>query len=109
MRMRGRDHIRSRRMHLRMNCESGDIDGTLPVHDLAAMIHENEIRDANLAEMHPKRIDPEMFRPFRIAGRDVAGNAFIVSEFREQPERRSEPLLAMAPFLFRAGKLGRTG
>ena len=40
--------------------------------------------------MHSERIDPEMIRPFGIAGGDVPRDAFIESEFCEQPEGRRQ-------------------
>lgn len=83
MRMRGGDHIRSSRMHLRVNRKRGHIDRVLAFHYLAAVIHQDQIGDANLAEMHSKRIHPKMIRTVRIPRRNVAGYAFIKTVLRE--------------------------
>jgi hypothetical protein len=59
--------------------------------------------------MHAKWIHPEMIELFRISRRDVPGDAFVESEFREEPESGSQPLLAVFAFFGRRGELRRSG
>ena len=85
------------------------VDRILPFHDLAVVIHQNEVGDANLAEVHAEGIDPEMIEVFGVAGGDVSGDAFVESEAREQAEGAGQALLAMLALLFQCGKAGGSG
>src|SRR5712675_805029 len=109
MRMRRRDHVRPRVMHARVNRKRRSVQRMLALHHFAFSVHQHQIRNANLAEVHAKRIHPEMIRAIRIARRDVPGNAFVETKFREQAKRSRQPLFAMPAFLFNAGELGRSG
>src|SRR5258705_1044145 len=100
MRMRRRDHVWSRVMHARMNRNGRAIQRMLAFHYFAFRVHQHQIRNANLAEVHAKWIHPEMIRPLRIARRDVPGNAFVETKFREQAKRSRQPLFTMPAFLF---------
>src|SRR5258708_4110932 len=100
MRVRRRDHVRSRMVHAGMNRKRRSIQRMLAFHYFAFSIYQHQVRNANLAEVHAKRIHPEMIRPLRIARRDVPGNAFIETKLREQAKRSRQPLFAMPPLLF---------
>ena len=71
------------------------------------MIYQNQIGDANLAEVHAERVHPEMIEPLRIAGGDVAGDAFVKTEAGEQTKRGGEPLHAVTALFGGRGKDGR--
>src|SRR2546428_8755082 len=68
------------------------------------MIYQNQIGDANLAEVHAERVHPEMIEPLRIAGGDVAGDAFVKTEAGEQTKRGGEPLHAVTALFGGRGK-----
>src|SRR2546425_737610 len=71
------------------------------------MIYQNQIGDANLAEVHAERVHPEMIEPLRIAGGDMAGDAFVKTEAGEQTKRGGEPLHAVTALFGGRGKDGR--
>ena len=81
--VRGRNHVRARRMHARVNCERRCIHRILSFHYVAAVIHENQIRGANLAEVHPEWIHPEMIQLLRIARGDVSCHSLVEAEARK--------------------------
>jgi len=62
---------------------------------------QSQIPDANLPEVHPERIDPEVVQALRIASGDVSGNAFVEPEAREEPKGGGQSLLAMPTFLLK--------
>src|SRR5882724_6794426 len=106
MSVSGGHDIGARGVDLRVNREGCTVEGVLPFHDLALVIHQNEVGDANLAEVHAEGIDPEMIEAFGVASGDVSGNAFIESKSREQSEGARQALLAMPAFLFQRGEAG---
>ena len=108
MRMRRADHIRARVMHIGMNRKRRAIQRMLAFDHFAFRVHQHQVGNANLAEVHAKRIYPEMIQPLRIARGDVPGDALVETKFREQPERSSEALFAMPPLLFESGELRRS-
>jgi hypothetical protein len=58
--VRSCDYVRACRMYPRVNRECRDVNGMVALDDFASMIYQNQIRDANLTEVHPKGINPEM-------------------------------------------------
>src|SRR5579859_2758502 len=104
MRVRRGNHIRSRSVYLRMNRKCRSIYRMVAFDDLAPMVHQNQVRRADLPEMHPERVHPEMVQPFRVAGRDVAGHSFIKCKTRKQAKCGGEHALAMQALLGRGGK-----
>src|SRR5712672_2332945 len=100
MRVRRRNHVRPHMVYARMYRKRRAIQRMLAFHYYALSVHQHQIRNANLAEVPAKRIHPEMIRPLRIARRDVPGNAFVETKFREQAKRSRQPLFAMPPLLF---------
>ena len=105
--MGGGHHVRPRRVHLRVDGKRGAVQASVSLHYVAAIVHQNQIRDPHLAEVLPKGIDPKMIGQLRIAGGDVACHALVESESREQAEGCSQPLLSMLPLLSGAGECGR--
>ena len=75
-------------VHTGMNRESRSIHRVSSFDDLSLMIHKNQIRRANLPEVHPERVDPKMIELFWVASRDMASDTLGESETREKPERR---------------------
>jgi hypothetical protein len=84
MRVRSGDHVSTRCVYLRMNRERRSIYRMLALDDLAMMVHQNQVRRADLPEVHPERIHPKMVPSFRIACGDVPGYSFIKSKTRKQ-------------------------
>ncbi len=105
--MSGGHDIRACGVDLRVNRECRSIHRILSFHHLASVIHQNQIGDANLAEMHAEGIDPKMIEPFRVAGRDVAGHSFVESEARKKAERAGQALLAMQALFGQSAELRR--
>jgi hypothetical protein len=103
----GGDDVLAGGVDARVDGESGEIDFRAAFDDIASVIYENEIGSANLAEVHAKGIDPEMIEPLGIAGGDVAGDAFIEAEAREEAKRGGEALFAMAALFGGRCKDGR--
>jgi hypothetical protein len=71
------------------------------------MIHENQVRRADLAEVHPEWVYPEVVEAFRITRRNVPSHTFIETETRKEPEGRRQHALAVRAFLGRCRKLRR--
>jgi hypothetical protein len=67
MSMCSRNYIWARGMYLRADRKCGDVHGVVTLDHLAAMVHQNQIRDANPTEVHSEGIDPEVVQAFGIA------------------------------------------
>src|SRR5579864_7161702 len=107
MRVCGGNDIGTGRVHLRVNGKRGGIHRISAFHHLATMIDENQIRGANLSEMHAERVDPEVIPPLRITRGDMTRDALVKSEQREETKCRGQPLFPMAALLFCRGKSWR--
>ena len=94
-------------MNARVNGEGGEIDFGAAFDDFAGMIHQNQIGSANLAEVHAKGIHPEMIEALGIARGDVAGDAFVKAEPREEAKGGGEALFAVAALFGGSSKDGR--
>jgi hypothetical protein len=103
----GSHHVGAGGVDARVNGEGGEIDFRAAFDDIASVIYENKIGSANLAEVHAKGIHPEMIEPLGIARGDVAGDAFIKAEAREEAESGGEALFAMAALFGGSRKDGR--
>src|ERR1700733_6608095 len=104
MSVRCGNYIGTGGVHTGMDREGRSIHWVFSLHDLALMIHKNQIRSANLPEVHAERVDPKMIELFGIAGGDVSRDTFIESETREQPEGGGQHSFAVEPFFRRGGK-----
>src|ERR1700730_16496023 len=107
MRMRRGNHVSARSVYLRVNRECRSIYGVAALDDLAAMVDQDQIRRADLPEMHPEGVHPEMVQPFRVAGGDVPGHSFIKCETRKQAKCGGKHALAMQTLLGSSGKFRR--
>ena len=83
MRVRGRNRIRPRRVNPRMNRESRGIDVVVALDHLALFVDQHKVGGTNLREVHAERIHPEPVSVLRVARRDVAGHAFVISKASE--------------------------
>ena len=97
--MRGGDHVGPRRVHLRVDRERGAVHHRVALDDLAGVVDADQVGDADVLEVHPERVDPEVVEVLGVAHGDVAGDALVEAELAEQPERRREPLLAVQALL----------
>src|SRR5665213_989154 len=75
--------------------ECRDVDRLVPVHDLALVVDQDQVRGPDMAEVHTERIDPEMVGSFGVACRDVAGHPLVEAELREEAEGGGQALLAV--------------
>src|SRR5450631_3700240 len=107
MRVRSGNHVRACSVYLRVNCKRCAIYRMFALDNFATMVHQNQVRCADLTEMHPERIHPEMVWSFRIASRNVTGYSFIESETRKQAKCSGKHALAVQAFLGRRGKFRR--
>jgi hypothetical protein len=85
----------------------GDQAFVIQLDHLARFIHHDQVRAADLAEVHAKWIHPETVRPLGIAHRDMTGHALAETESSEQPQCRGQAHFAMAALLFERGEHGR--
>jgi hypothetical protein len=56
------------------------------LHHLTTMVHQNKVGNANLSEVHPERIHPEVVESLRIASCYVASHSLVESKRREDTE-----------------------
>lgn len=77
------------------------------------IVDEQQIRNTNLAEVLPDRVNPEARVVLRIANSDVTGGTVSGVEAGEQAEGGSQALLAVTAFpldgIARQGRHGRRG
>ena len=59
------------------------------------VVDQDQVRHADLLEVHPQRVDPEVVEPLRVAGGDVTRHPFVEPELPEQSEGGGEALLAV--------------
>ena len=93
-------------MHLRVDRERGAVDHRVALDHLAGVVDTDQVRDADVLEVHAERVEPEPVEVLGIAHRDVAGDTLVEPELAEQAERRGEALLAVQPFLLHRVELG---
>ncbi len=93
------DHVGSSLVDGRVDHEGGAIDGPGSVDDIAVVVHQQQVADADVAEAHRERVDPEVIGELRIADGDVAGNAFAEAEAAEDAQCAGESLLAVQPLV----------
>ena len=108
MGVRSGNHIGTGAMHAGMNGEGCSIHRVFSFDDFAVMIYENQIRRANLPEVHAERVDPKMIELFGIACGDVSGDTFVESETREKPEGGGQHSFAVQSLFRRGGEHRRT-
>lgn len=87
-------------MDLRVDYEGGGVKRPGAVDDRPTIVHQEEVLNPDLLEIHTERIDPEMVEQLGVAGGDVPGGTFVKAEVPEDPERGGEPLLSKGAFLF---------
>lgn len=62
-----------------MNSKRGCVDGLTPINDIAVFVDEDQVRDADLREMHRQRVQPEVVGEDRVAHRDVTCDALVIA------------------------------
>src|SRR5438874_4397364 len=82
-----------------MDDERGLVDRRVALDDVALVVDEQQVGDADVAEARAEGVHPEVVEALRVARRDVAGHALVEAETPEQPERGSEALLAVEALL----------
>ena len=88
--MRDADRIRPGLVDGGMDLEAGQVDRLVADDDSAVMVDEQQVRDADMAEIHAERVDPEMVGPFRVAHGDVAGGAMVEAVMGEEAQAGGE-------------------
>jgi len=84
------------------------IDHGVAAHDLPAMVHLDQIRDADLMHRDADRVDPEVIRKLWIAHRDVAQQTLRLAASPEDPAGRGQSLQRMHALGFLCLDTGRT-
>src|SRR5437764_1291769 len=97
------------RVNLRVDCKCRSIDWHIAINDLALMVNQNQIRYANMAEVHAKGIYPEMVRALRVSCRDMSSDTFIKAESRKETKGGCKPLFTVRPLLCGISKRGDFG
>ena len=100
MRVRGADHVGAGGVHLRVDRERGLVQRPVALDDRAVVAHQQQVADADVAEVHAERVDPEVVGQLGVACGDVAGDALVEAEAAEQTERRRQVLFAVQAFFF---------
>jgi hypothetical protein len=62
-----------------VNSKRSSVDGTEPINDIAVLVDEDQVRDADLREMHRQRVQPEVVGEDRVAHRDVTCDALVIA------------------------------
>ena len=106
VRVGGRDDVGPGGVHGGVDGEGRRVHRAVALDHLARVAHEDQIRDAHVAEAHAEGVDPEVVGQLGIARRDVAGHALGESEAPEQAQRPGQPLLAVQALLLH-GREGR--
>ncbi len=107
VRVRGRDHVGTGRVHLRVDRERGPVDHRVAFDDVTAVVDADEVGDADVLEVHPERVEPEAVEVLGIAHGDVAGDALVEPELAEQAERCRQALFAVEALLVDRVELGQ--
>ena len=89
------DHVGAGLVHLAVNGEGSLVQRVATLHDVAVVVHQQQVRHLDLAESDAERIDPEMIGPFRVASSDMSGHAFLEAEHRERSVHRCQSFLAV--------------
>src|SRR5580692_834491 len=100
MRMRRGNYIRPVMVNARMDCKGGTVHRVLAFDNFPVLVHQDQVRDADMTEMHTEGIDPEMIRSLRIARGNVPGYAFVETELGKKTEGRGQALFAVSSFFF---------
>ena len=93
-----------------MDGECGRVEGPVAVDDLAVVVDEDQVLDADLFEVHPERVHPEMVEQLGVSGGDVTRHPFVESKMPEQAKGGGEALLAVPSLVLdvvERGKLRR--
>ena len=81
------------------------LSGQLPSTTSPSVVHQQNVPDPDLLEVHAERVDPEVVVELGVARGDVPGRTLVEPEVPEQPEGRGEALFAVPPLLFDAAEL----
>ena len=103
----GGDDVGARRVHGGVDGERSRVDRSVALDDLTGVAHEDQVRDADVAEAHAEGVHPEVVGQLRVACGDVPGDALGEAEATEQPERPGQLLLAVQALLLHRVELGR--
>src|SRR5215467_11424951 len=95
MRMGGGDAIGARRMDGRMDRKRGPVHRVFAFDHFALAVDQDQVRNADLTEIHSEGVDPEMVVLFGVARGNVPGDAFVEPELGEEAEGGGQPLLAV--------------
>ena len=107
VRVGGGDDVGAGRVDRRVEHERGAVDVVVAVHDLAAMVEQDQVARLDVAEAVAERVDPEQVGELGVAHRDVPGDALAEPEPAEDAQRAGELGLAMGTLLLDAGERRR--
>jgi hypothetical protein len=62
-----------------VNSKRSSVDTFLTVDNIAVFVDEDQVRDADLREMHRQRVQPEVVGEDRVAHRDVTCDALVIA------------------------------
>jgi hypothetical protein len=93
-------------MDLAVDRERGGVHRPVALDDLAFVVDADEVRDADEAEAHPERVDPEQLRVLGVAPCQVPGHSLVEPETVEQAEGGRHPLLHVDALLVGRREVG---
>jgi hypothetical protein len=105
----GRHHVGAGGVDLRVDGEGGGVDRPVAHDDLAAVVDQNEVLDADELEAHPEWVDPEVVGALGVSYGDVTGEPLVEPEVSEQSERGGEALLAVPALVLHVVERGEAG
>src|SRR4051794_13919701 len=92
-----------------MDGEGRPVDNPVSLDDVALVVDEDKVADADVGEGLAERVDPEVVGALRVPGRDMTGHSLLVAEVGEQPEGGGQAPLAVEAFLFDGVERRRKG
>ena len=107
--MAHRKDVRMLGMDRRVHNEARLVDRITALDDPAVMVHQNEVGQLDLGEMHCHRVGPVELGIFRIADRQMAGKTVIQPPAREGPAAADQMALAVLAQLFRVVRIQLPG
>ena len=105
----GRHDVGAGGVDLRVDHERRRVQRPVALDDLALVVHEEQVLDPDVLEVHAERVDPEVVGQLGVAGGDVAGRALVEAEGPEDAEGGGEALLAVPALVLDACRTSGTG
>lgn len=94
-------------VHVGVQDEARPVDRVAALDHAARMIHQDQVGQLHLVEVHAHRVGPVQLRMLRVAHRQVAGKAIVEALLRKRPARAHQAFLAVAALVGHVVELGQ--